>query len=84
MMLEALAPRVQDHQPADVGAESLRIRRDVAEGLRGGLKQEVVHHALVGERDACERLRHREDDVDVPDGQQLLLRGPPPRRSAPR
>ena len=78
-MLEALAPRVQDHQPADVGAESLGIRRDLAEGLRGGLKQEVVHHAFVGERHARERLRHREDDVDVADGQELRFAGRHPR-----
>ena len=37
------------------------------------LKQQVVHHALVDEREARERLRHREDDVDVADRQQLLL-----------
>ena len=68
MMLQALAPGVQDHQPTDVGAKPLGVRRDVAERRRGGLKQQVVHHALVGEREPRQGLRHREDDVDVADG----------------
>ena len=47
--------------------------RDLEQGLGGRLKQEVVHHALVDERETGERLRHREDEVDVADRQQLLL-----------
>ena len=73
MMLESLAPRVQDHQPTDVGPQALRVRGDLAYGLSGGLEQEVVHHALIGEREARERFWHREDDVDVADGQELLF-----------
>ena len=45
----------------------------------GGLEQEVVHDALVDERETRERLRHREDDVDVADRQQLLLARRDPR-----
>ena len=37
------------------------------------LKQQVVHHALVDERNARERLRHCADDVDVANREQLLL-----------
>ena len=43
------------------------------QGLGGRLKQQVVHYALVDEREPGERLRHREDEVDVADRQQLLL-----------
>ena len=79
MMLEPLAPRVEHHQPADRGAQALRIRGDLQQRRRGRAKQQVVHDALVGEREARQRLRHREDDVDVADGQELLLAGRHPR-----
>ena len=78
-MLESLAPRVEDHQPADVATEALRIARDLAQGFGGRLKQQVVHHALVDERETGERLRKREDDVDVADREQLLLASGHPR-----
>ena len=71
--MQALTPRVQDHQPTDVAPQTLGIRGDVSEGVRRGLQQEVVHHTFIGERQTCEGLRHREDDVDVPDGQEFLF-----------
>ena len=73
MMLQSLPPRVQDHEPADVTAQALGIRGDLLQRLRSGPKQEVVHHALVGEGETRERLRHGEDEVDVSDRQELLL-----------
>ena len=78
MVLEPLAPGMEDHQPTDVGTKALGIRRDLEQRFGGGVKSEVVHHALVGQRETRERLRHREDDVHVPDGQELLrTRGHP-------
>ena len=65
MVLQPLAPCVEDHQPANGATEALRIARDLEQGLSSGVKQEVVHHTLVDEREAGERLGHREDDVDV-------------------
>ena len=47
MMLQALTPCMQDHQSPDVGAEPLGVRSDLAKRVSGGLKQEVVHHALL-------------------------------------
>ena len=79
MVLQPLAPRVEHHQPANVATQALRIARDLAQGLGGRLKQQVVHHALVDERETGERLRHREDDVDVADREQLLLASGHPR-----
>ena len=73
MMLQPLPPRVQDHESADGGTEALRIGGDLEQRLRRRAKQEVVHDALVREREPRERLRHREDDVDVADGQEFLL-----------
>ena len=75
MMLETLPPRVEHHEPANSGAEAFRIRRDPQQRLRGRPKQEVVDDALVGERQARQRLRHREDDMDVADGQELRFPG---------
>ena len=66
-------------RPPIVAAQALRIRGDLLQRLRGRLKEEVVHHAFVDERETRERLRHREDDVDVADGQQLLLASRDPR-----
>ena len=79
MVLQSLAPRVQHHQPANVATQALRIARDLEQGLSGGVKQQVVHHALVDERETGERLRYREDEVDVADRQQLLLASRHPR-----
>ncbi len=77
-MLEALAPGVEDHQSANRGAQAFRIRRDLEQGRGGGVKQQVVDDAFIGQRKPCERFRHREDDVDVADGQELVLpRGHP-------
>ena len=53
--------------------------RDLEQGVGGGLKQQVVHHALVDERETGERLRDREDDVDVADWEELLLASRHPR-----
>ena len=50
-----------------------RVRGDLEECRRGGPKEEVVHHALVHERQPRQDLRHREDDMHVPDGQEFLL-----------
>ena len=47
--------------------------RHLQQRFGGRLKQEVVHHTLVDERETGEGLRHREDEVDVADRQQLLL-----------
>ena len=79
MMLEPLPPRVQDHQAADVTAQALRIRGDLLQRLRSRLKEEVVHHAFVDERQPRQWLGHREDEVDVPDGQELRLASRHPR-----
>ena len=79
MVLQALPPRVQHQQPANVATQALRIPRDLEQGFGGCLKQPVVHHALVDEREMGERLRHREDDVDVANREQLLLASCHPR-----
>jgi hypothetical protein len=73
MMLQALAPRVQHHQPADGGTEACRVGGDGEQRGRGGAEEEVVHDTLVRQRETREQCRHREDAVHVADGQEFLL-----------
>jgi hypothetical protein len=78
MMLEALPPRVEDHETANRRTQAFRVGRDLQQRRRRGPKQEVVHDALIGQRETRQWLRHREDEVHVADGQELLLpRGHP-------
>ena len=73
MMLEALPPGVQDHEPANGGTQAPRVRGHLQKRGRGGAEEQVVHDALIGEREARQRLRHGEDKVHVADRQELLL-----------
>ena len=78
MMLEALPPRMEDHEAANRRAQACRVGRDLQQRRGRGPKQEVVHDALLGQREAGQRLRHREDEVDVAHREELLLsRGHP-------
>jgi len=52
MMLQALAPRVEDHQPADGGAEPLGVGGDLEQRGRRGTKEEGIHDALVQQCEA--------------------------------
>src|SRR4029450_13167400 len=79
MMLQALPPGVQDHQAADVTTQALGIARDLEQGLGRGVKQQVVHHPLVDEREARARLRDGRGEVDVADWWELLLASRHPR-----
>jgi len=44
---------------------AFRVGRDLQQRRRRGAKQEIVHDARAGQREAGQRLRHREDEVDV-------------------
>jgi len=55
MMLQPPAPRVQDHQPADVAALTLRMRGDVEQALGGG--------AILGRPAIPRAIRERRDFV---------------------
>ena len=59
--------------PPNQGPQSLRIRRDLQEHLGGCAKEEVIHGALVDEGHTGQRLGYGEDQMDVADGQELLL-----------
>jgi hypothetical protein len=80
-MLEPLSPGVEDHQSANRGAQALWVHCDLPQPRGGRAKQQVVDDALIRQREARQRLRQREDEVHVPDGQELVLTGRHPRVS---
>jgi hypothetical protein len=52
MMLEALAPRMEHHEPPDRRAQSRGIRGDLEQRVRRRAEEQVVHDAFVRERQA--------------------------------
>jgi len=78
-MLETLPPCVEDHQSPNRCAQAFRVGCDLEQRRCRGPKQEVVHDALIGQREACQRLRHREDEVHVADRQKFLFSRSHPR-----
>ena len=81
MQLQVLPPGMQYRQHADLGAQVLRVRGHLDQGLRGGPHQQAVDFTRVGQGDRVQRPREREDDVEVRDVEQVgRLRLHPPRR----
>src|SRR4249920_1233877 len=73
MMQQRLAPRVEDAEKAECGAEVLRRPGDLEERRRTRVEEQVVHHAFVLQSQPSEGVRQGEDDVGVPDRQHLAL-----------
>ena len=73
MMLQVLAPSVEDGEKADLSSEMLGVGGDPTKGLGGGLKEEAVDHPGVLQGDRVERRGESEDDMEVFDGEQLGL-----------
>ena len=71
--MQGLAPGMQNGDQAGLGAEVLWIGGDDAQGLGGGLEQDVVDDCLVLQRDRGDRRRHGEDDMEVRHWQQIGL-----------
>jgi len=78
VMLQGLAPGVKHSDKTDLGAEVLRVGGDPAQRLGGRAEQDGVDRLLVLEGDLGRRRRHREDDVEVRDWQELGLLGRQP------
>jgi hypothetical protein len=71
-------PGVEHGGDADARAEVARVGGDGQHGLRRGLEQQIVDRRLVGERNGGDLGGHGEDDMEVPNRQQVgLARGEP-------
>ena len=60
---------------ARLGAETLRVGRQVQERPRGGRKEQSVERGLVAKHQGLQGLRQREEDVEVLDGQDAVEPG---------
>ena len=80
MVLEVLAPGVQDGQEPDLGPEVLRVGGDLLQGLGGGTEQEAVDHPGVLQGDRAEHCRERKDHMEVLDREQFRCPGLHPLR----
>ena len=73
MMQQRLAPGVENAEKAECGAEVLRRPGDLEERRRARVEEQVVDDAFVLQGQPGEGVRQGEDDVGVPDRQQLAL-----------
>ena len=73
MVQQVLPPGVEDAQKAERGAEMLRRARDLEQRCGTRPEEQVVHHRLVLQRQPGEGVREGEDDMGVPDRQQLAF-----------
>jgi len=67
VMIEVLAPGVQDGCHTDVGAEVLGIGADRAEGVGGGREQHSVDLGLVLIGNGSDRRRQSEHHMEIGD-----------------
>lgn len=63
MMLQGLAPGMENHGHAELGAEIAGIGRDGGERLRGHAEQHRIDRGLVLEGDLADRRRQCEDNI---------------------
>jgi len=73
VMLQILTPGMQQGDKADVGAQVLGRRCNRAQGLGGGVKQDVVDHGFILVGDRGDRLGQRKDHMEVVNGNEVCL-----------
>src|SRR5215831_12991221 len=83
MEQQVLTPTVQHGKEADLSAEMFGIRRNLEQGLGGGVEQKIVEDLLVDQGQTPEMMRDREDDVNIRDRQQFALPGSNPTVARP-
>ena len=83
MEQQVLTPTVQHGKEADLSAEMFGIRRNLEQGLGGGVEQKIVEDLLVDQRQTPEMMRDGEDDVTIRDRQQFTLPGSHPTVARP-
>ena len=75
MMMQGLAPGMQDHEEAQVGAEMPRITGDREEGFGHGLKQVRIERTRVLQHDWAEGMRERENHMEIGDVEEFRFTG---------
>ncbi|BDB29456.1 hypothetical protein CTP10_R68700 (plasmid) [Cupriavidus sp. P-10] len=83
-MYQRLSPGVQDRDEAERGTQVAGIRGDGPQGVGGGLKQDVIDHALVLEGDCRDWLGQGKDDMEVRHRQEVRLAVVKPLRAGER
>ena len=73
VMLQILAPGMQDGDEADLGAQGFGIGADRAQALGGGVKQALVEHGLVLVGERGDFPGEREDHVEVVNRDEIGL-----------
>ena len=73
VMLQTLAPGMQDGDEADLCAQMSGIRRDRAQSLGCGVKQDVVDGGLILVCNRGDFFGQREDDVEIVYGDEVGL-----------
>jgi hypothetical protein len=73
MMLQILTPGMEYGDEANLGAQVLGSSCDPAQGLGGGVKQDVVDHGLILIRNRGNRLGQRKDHMEVFNGNKIGL-----------
>src|SRR5215467_3961134 len=83
MVVQGLPPGMQYREKPDIGAQMLGIACHGQEGLRHGLKEEVIHHPWVLERQWAEEMREGKHHMDVGDVEQIGFTSCEPRSLRP-
>jgi hypothetical protein len=73
MMLKSLVPGVEHAEEADLGSQVPGIASDLQQSGSAGVKEQVVDHPFVLQRERRQFPRQREDNVHVAGGQQLAV-----------
>src|SRR5438128_11627366 len=73
VVLQGLAPGVENHGQAELGAEMSAVSRDGGKCRGRGAEQDRVDGGLVLERNLADQRRQCEDDMKVRHWQQLSL-----------
>jgi hypothetical protein len=73
VMLQRLTPGMQQGNETDLGTQVFGSGRDGAQGLGGGVKQEVINHGFILVRDDGNLLGQREHNVEVVNGNEVGL-----------
>src|ERR1035437_9507923 len=73
VVLEILPPRVEHTEETDLRPQMLGIGCNLQQGLRAGLKQQLIDDLLIVECQPRQLMWQGEDDMEIADVEQFLL-----------